>query len=644
MITVLRNYFKRGSQVVLWIIILTFVVGLMPLAFRQATGGSIWALRVNGQEVSYQEYLLEYERWKERIAMVRAQFGEYSDALLAQMGLESPQREAVQSVAKQELLNQFADSIGLRMSADFVTQKMSDPAYVVQTMGGLIPRQIVDPITGIDQAMLQRYLKHFNISIDMFERIIEKTLTEQLVLDIVQRSFYLPRFDELQHDKAERAKKKFSVLTIPLKPLLEAEKKREVTPEELTHFYDTNSQQYRVPEKRTGMLWEFDPSSYAITITDKQIEEYYENNKVKLFISSPASVQVRRILIAATKDTELPAAQKKAEQLKQEIDKDPSQFTAIAKRESDDKETAVQGGLMEPFTRGTREQVFDRAAFLLKEDGAVSEVIRTQNGYEIIQRVAKTPQSFKPLAAVKAEIKERLLGKEFRTQFSHDMKKVLDQGESLTVFIQQRGGKSQKLERIALDDSASSQHLFKLQVGHRTFFVEGTKGVVVQLDAVQEPFIPTLDTIKDTVMNDLREERAKEKLKIRLDEAKKGAHSGLTDAMKKEFGADVVRTGWLNPQDSKDVDFFQKKELPATRILQMEKIGSVISGMGADHGFIVRLDEIEPFNAQEYQVKIDGGERPFAKLRLEKYLQGFVDSLYRNATMETNESIITLET
>jgi len=642
MITVLRNYFKRGSQIILWIIILTFVVGLLPLALRQVTG-SKWAIRVNGQDVGYQEYLLEYERWKERMAMARAQFGEYADILLAQMGIESPQSEAVQSLARQELLNQFADSIGLQVSPEFVTQKMSDPTYVLQALGDLVPRQLVDPMTGIDQTMLKRYLKHFDLSVDMFERIVEKTLTDRFVTDLLKSSFYLPRFDEKQNYIAQHAKKKFSVLVLPIKKVLEEEKKSEVANEALKRFYDAHSQRYTVPEKRTGMMWEFDPLSYNISISSKQIEEYYENNKVKMFIDSPAKVTVRRILFAVSNDAELPSAQAKADRIKGEVARDSSKFADVAKRVSEDRETAESGGLMEPFTRGTHEVAFDRTAFLLKEDEEVSEVIRTKDGYEILQRVSKMPQTFKSLSSVKTDIKETLLEKEFRIRFSNDMRKVIDQEESLAAFIKKRGGAPSELERVALDDTPATQHIFKLQPGRQTFFVDSNKGIALRLDSIQERFIPTLDAVKSTVTEDLQEERAQEKLEERLKEAKKEMENASLDALKKQFDAEGFESGWVDPQDAKDTEKLKKKELPVDQMLQMEKVGALIASRGLDRGFVVRLDTIEPLGEQEYQAKLGTDEQSFEDRRMGQYLQGFVDSLYRNANIETNESIITLE-
>ncbi len=642
MITVLRNYFKKSSQVVLWVIIAAFVIGLMPVAFRQMAG-SVWAMRVNGEEIGYQEYLLEYQRAKERMLAIRQQYGEYADWLLEMMGIQNPQTLAVQSLAKQELLNQFADAIGLQISPEYVIQKMSDPVYVTRQLGDVIPPQIVDPMTGIDQVMLKRYLKHFGLSVEMFERIIERTLTDRFATDIIISSMYLPKFDVKQKYITEYAKKSFSILVLPLKKMLEQEKKNEITPEALKTFYDAQGQRYWVPEKRSGQMWEFDPKSYDIAVTNDQVEEYYENNKVKLFIETPSRVQVRRILFAVTDDAQLIPMQQRAEQVRQDLLRDPSQFEVVATRISDDTNTSQNGGLMEPFVRGTYDVTFDRTAFLLKEEDEISQVVQTKDGYEILQRISKTPQTFKSFSSAKNEIRDTLKQQEFKAQFTNDMKKVIDQAETLEALILQKGGKPKELERLSLDDTPLSQYLFKLQPGRRTFFIDGEKGVALRLDKVYERYLPMLDSMKETVTSNLQEERAREKLKEMLQEAKNSLKTMAFADVKKQFDADSVLIGPVDPQDKDEIDLLKKEGIPIQRMLQMEKPGAMITDMAEERGFVVRLDDIEPLNEQEFQTKVAQVAQALESERTQQYMEGFVASLYRNAKIETNESVVTLE-
>ncbi len=646
MITIIRRYFKSGSQILLWVIVAAFIIGLMPLAFRQLTSTSIWAIKVDGQEVGYQEFLLERERQRERIIAFRQQYGEYADWLLSMMGASDPQMLAVQSLTRQELINQFADKLGMHISDDYVVKKMSDPTFIQQELADIIPPQIVDPIKGIDQQMLGRYLKHFGLSIELFERQIERILVDKLVTDMVVSSLYVPEFDVKQKFVAEHAKKTFSLFKFSLDTFIAQQKKAAVLPETLTTFYNEQnkeSRRYQVPEKRTGMMWTFDPKTYHIVVTDAQIDEYYENNKLKKYVDKPATVEVRRILFLIPNASQRVAVQEKAARIKDELVRDSSQFIELAKRLSDDKETVQNGGLLKPFTRGSHEQAFDRASFLLQNDGDISDVIETSRGLEIIQRMSKTPQKFKSLASVKQEIKDTLQKQLFERQFIADMRKVIDNEETLTAFIKQKGGAQKELKKIALDETPISQHLFKIKPGERSFFVEGEGGIAVRLDAIKEKYTPALDIIKQTVIDDYYDQQANQELKKTLQEAKEAVGKQSLSALAKTMKADLSETGWLTPGDKDAIESLKKKELPADKMLQMEKVGNVMTHTGPEGGFLIRLDEIEQFDAQKFKEKKEEVAQALEAERTSQYLEGFVASLYRNATIETNESVITLQ-
>ncbi len=643
MITVLRGYFKRGSHLLLWLVVASFVVGLLPMAVKQITGSSVWAIRVNDQDVGHQDFLMEQERQRERIMNFRAQYGEYADWLLSMMGATDPKSLAAKALIRQELVNQFADDIGVQMSSDVVAEKMSDPQFVVQELQEIIPPQMVDPIAGINQAMLRRYLKHFGMSVDMFERKIERELLDKQIMEFAASMLYVPLFDVKQKYQSDHAKKSFSVLSIAMDDLIKKEQEKAVSNDALEKYYDEKNntlKQYWVPEKRSGMQWTFSPSSYNISVSQNEIKEYYDKNKIQKFIKTPAMVQVRRIVIAVPDASKYAVMQAKAARIKDEILQDPSQFKEIAQRVSDDKETAQNGGLLEAFSRGSHEQAFDRAAFVLPEDGALSDVIETSKGLEILQRVSKTPQVFKPLASVKNEITDTIKQQKFNKQFTADMRKVIGNEESLAQFIADKGGAPKELKKLAAKDS---QQLFKLKKGEKTFFIDGSEGIAMRLDAIHETYLPSLEVVKKTVLDDFYRDAAKEKLQERLKEIQQNMGVTPQKDLKKVVGVELSQTGWIEPSDEKEVEKLKNKGLPTEEMLQMEKVGSVFAHQDDQRGLVVRLDEIEALDTQKFDEKRDETTRSLQQERMQQYLEGFVASLHRNAKIETNESVITLQ-
>ncbi|MGE5429375.1 MAG: peptidylprolyl isomerase [Methylococcaceae bacterium] len=83
-------------------------------------------------------------------------------------------------------------------------------------------------------------------------------------------------------------------------------------------------------------------------------------------------------------------------------------FAELAKKYSDDKRSAEEGGVMNWFTPTNMVPEFADAAFALKKDGDISPVIRTPYGWHIIKRIElRTTQPFEKIRAdLESKIKQ----------------------------------------------------------------------------------------------------------------------------------------------------------------------------------------------------------------------------------------------
>jgi peptidyl-prolyl cis-trans isomerase C len=125
-----------------------------------------------------------------------------------------------------------------------------------------------------------------------------------------------------------------------------------------------------------------------INVTEDDAKKYYSENKSKF--ETPEQVRASHILIKP--DTNDPnadpnqakaKAKAKAEDLLKQI-KGGADFAELAKTNSGDTYSAVQGGDLGFFGRSQMVPAFERAAFALKA-GQVSDVVETQFGYHIIK-------------------------------------------------------------------------------------------------------------------------------------------------------------------------------------------------------------------------------------------------------------------
>ena len=111
-----------------------------------------------------------------------------------------------------------------------------------------------------------------------------------------------------------------------------------------------------------------------------------------------SELQARHILIGVTgspvpgaKLTDAEAAAK-ATSLKARLDKGED-FVAMARMESDDKQSAAEGGSLGMMSRGQMVPAFEETAFALK-DKEISQPVKTQFGYHIIQVMSRTTPAY----------------------------------------------------------------------------------------------------------------------------------------------------------------------------------------------------------------------------------------------------------
>lgn len=639
MITAIRRQFKGESlRYVMWIILFALAAGyVLPILVRESKGA--WAIRINGKEIEATEFAQQVAQEQERIDRIREQYGQWADLLFESQGMTlDPRSLAYDYLVQQELINQLAHSLGLYVSSDYIAQKIADPMFVMRepTLLNLIPPYAFTQSGGLNQEILQAQLRRFGISSEQFEQYVERALLRRLMLDILSSTVYVPQFDVRQRYVADYVGKKYSIATISLDTLMKEEKKNQISDEQLEQFFNAENiknKRYWIPEKRSGVIWTFKGDAYGTPVSDEAIANYYEKNKLNQYVDEPAKVQVRRILMPVTNEAERESLRSQAQSLRQEMVAHPDQF-------------AKKSESISAFARGTSKHgaAFEQAAFLLAKDGDISEVIETEDGFQILQRVSKQARTFKPLSAVKQEIKSAIQKRKFQETFLDDMKRLARTADvnpaALEELAKAKGAVAQKLDRVTRDSSAHAQKLFGIKKDGMNSSVEDMTGYAVQVTDVIPASAPKLEAVRATVLNDLYEYRARVKLATILSEAKKELASQSLPEVAAKYHGSIEKTDWLSSQNKNRVEAIQKKGMPVAAMLQMEKTGSTMVFEGDSAGFIIKLDEIEAIDQADFQKKEASIRASLEKERGAAWVVGFVASLARNARIEINESLM----
>ncbi len=140
------------------------------------------------------------------------------------------------------------------------------------------------------------------------------------------------------------------------------------------------------------------PDMLQVPLTRQEVERHHLEHIEDY--AAPEEVRVRHILISP-KDSSPEAdaaARRQAEELLTRI-RGGEDIQTLARQYSEDPATREKGGDVGFFSRGRMLPEFERVSFSLKP-GEISEVVRTQVGYHIIQLADRIPLSAEPLEHV----------------------------------------------------------------------------------------------------------------------------------------------------------------------------------------------------------------------------------------------------
>jgi peptidyl-prolyl cis-trans isomerase D len=209
------------------------------------------------------------------------------------------------------------------------------------------------------------------------------------------------------------------------------------TDAELEAYYKNSQSLFQAPEQANieYLVLDLDTVKKGLSVNEQDLKTYYEQNAGRL--SGKEERRASHILIAVPKGA--PAAERekekaKAQALLAEVKKSPGTFAEIAKKNSQDPGSAVNGGDLDFFARGAMTPPFEDAAFSLKK-GEISGVVETEFGYHIIMVTdikspkQRTFEEMKP--EIEAELKKQQAQRKFAEAADTFSNGVYEQADSL---------------------------------------------------------------------------------------------------------------------------------------------------------------------------------------------------------------------
>jgi len=171
------------------------------------------------------------------------------------------------------------------------------------------------------------------------------------------------------------------------------------------------------------MVYPFESAAYTTPVGQfsmpVQTRFGYHILKVEDIRDAQGQIQVAHIMVRIPEnapESEITEAERKINELLQKV-KAGEDFAQLALNLSDDRSSAKNGGVLPLFGTGKMVPEFEKAAFDLKNNGDISNPIRTQYGFHIIKRIDK--KGVPPIDEVKGELRQKI-SKDSRSQVSRN--------------------------------------------------------------------------------------------------------------------------------------------------------------------------------------------------------------------------------
>lgn len=504
MLQILRNKAQSTViQAIVVIIALVFIfwgVGSNMMNNREA------AITVNGEEISFQDFQIAYDRAYQNIA---AQFGGTLPKGLAEtLGIK---QQVINQMIQAALLRQGATAMGIIVSGEEIQNTITSMVQF-QEGGGFN----MDKYKALLSA--NRLTPHKFETNMRFDMLAEKTVRDIGKFAALASDYEVEELYRLDKEKVSVAYTKVSPADFREKIV--------VNDDELIKWFDTVKHNYKTESqlKMRFLNYSFSEVGKKIAIDDAQVSAYYDEN-ISQF-TTPEKRRARHILIkAGAEDSD--AVHEEKSQRAQEIltlVNASDDFASLAKDYSEGP-SSTNGGDLGYFAQDQMVKPFADAVFKM-QPGEISKVVKTSFGYHIIKLEDITPAVTRSLEEVKGEIVSTLQNLEAQSLAfqladsaytgiisAGSLQAYADANPDQSLIITDFFTKSNPPAELSLDGEFLDK-AFSLNAGELSSLIKTSSGYfIIFADEVKAPELPELEQVRDLVTADFIDEMASKQAK-----------------------------------------------------------------------------------------------------------------------------------
>ena len=223
----------------------------------------------------------------------------------------------------------------------------------------------------------------------------------------------------------------------------------ELSTDELKQYYAQHQSVFMQPERVDIEYVILDASAFAksIEVSEEQAREYYEQNK-DIYAGQVGVSHILLEVPAGATAEQKQQIREKAQAILEEVRQEPSRFAEIAKENSEDPGSASNGGALGMIRRGTMVEPFEDAAFLLMNQGDISDLVETSYGYHIIMRTSPSDTFEMHRAEIEDLLRRQMANQQFAQAVEDFREAVYVNRDSLEPVAQEFGLTIQRADHV----------------------------------------------------------------------------------------------------------------------------------------------------------------------------------------------------
>lgn len=413
---------ERAQGVVAWIIVGAIILTFALFGINQyfSGGGDTSVAKVDGAEISQGQLQSATQQQRQRLEQM---FGGKLPAMFSDDMIRS---QVLQQLIEQEVLVQAARSNGMRIG----------DAALAQT---ILEIDAFQEDGKFSNTRYQQLLRAQGMLPGTFEQRVRRDLLAAHFTGGITDTAFVTVNEVDEYLRLQHQQRSIAYLTVNTSKFMDDVT---VSDEEVLIYYEQHAREHMEPERVKVDYLELNTKDIVDTIkvSEAETRERYEAQKINY--TTPEQRKASHILVKVpsnSTDEAIAKAKQKAEALLVRIRKGED-FASLAKTESDDPGSALQGGDLGFFGKGVMDPAFEEAAFAL-EKGEVSELVRSSFGFHIIKVEEISGGTVKPFDEVKSGIMEEIQTERAQQQY-YDMAEQLanltyEHPESLATAAEQ---------------------------------------------------------------------------------------------------------------------------------------------------------------------------------------------------------------